>query len=379
MAHVFISYSRRDSQFVGGLAAGLRARGKDVWIDIEGIRDAEIFPVALQEAIESSDGFVFVISPASVSSEYCMREVGNAVEYGKRIVPVDWQQVADDEVPEPVRVRNWIPVTDGLEPTIERVVRALDTDLEHLRAHTHWEMKALEWDAKKRGRSLLLRGTELSEAETWLASAEAKDPPPTPLQREFLTLSRQAAATRQRRVAMISAGVAVVSIALLVFALIQRGQANTSRNTSESRAIAFASEAQADVDPERALLMATEAVDKKATPDALFAVRSALDADPLLYRSPSLGAQTCPQPSPGVSYSDSGIVAAGLCSGRIILVGPDKKIIVSRTQKGPAAPLRFDPDGSVLAVAGDRRINFYDPHTLVPRGSILVPGYPQRI
>src|SRR3954452_13153082 len=120
MAHVFISYSRRDSQFVGGLAEGLRTRGKDVWIDIEGIRDAEVFPLALQHAIEESDGFVFVISPASVSSEYCMREVGNAVDAGKRIVPIDWQQVPDDDVPEPVRVRNWIPVADDLDATVER-------------------------------------------------------------------------------------------------------------------------------------------------------------------------------------------------------------------------------------------------------------------
>jgi hypothetical protein len=35
VAHVFISYSRTASRFVGALAEGLRARGKDVWIDIE--------------------------------------------------------------------------------------------------------------------------------------------------------------------------------------------------------------------------------------------------------------------------------------------------------------------------------------------------------
>ena len=139
MAHVFISYSRRDSSFVGPLADGLRARGKDVWIDIEGIRDAEVFPEALREAIDSSDGFVFVISPASVNSQYCMREVGDAVDAGKRIVPVDWERVPDEQVPEPIRVRNWIPATDeDLDATVERVVKALDTDLDYLKAHTHW-------------------------------------------------------------------------------------------------------------------------------------------------------------------------------------------------------------------------------------------------
>src|SRR4051794_13897091 len=315
MADVFISYSRTDTPFVGALADGLRARGKDVWIDIEGIRDAEVFPEALREAIDSSDGFVFIISPASVGSSYCLREVGDAVEAGKRIVPIDYVHVPDDDVPEPIRVRNWIPAGDDLESTLERVVKALDTDLDHTKAHTHWELKALEWDDKRRERSLLLRGSDLSEAEGWLGTAEAKDPPPTPLQREYLTVSRQAAGTRQRRVAIGAVAVALASIALLVFALIQRVQAQSARKTNESRAVAFASEAQSAVDPERALLMATAAAKTRSTPDADFALRSALDADPLLHRLPSFGAQTCQQPAPGLSFNPSGGLAVGLCNG----------------------------------------------------------------
>ena len=379
MAHVFISYSRRDSHFVGPLAEGLRGRGKDVWIDIEGIRDAEVFPTALREAIDSSEGFVFVISPASVSSRYCMREVGDAVETGKRIVPVDWEHVPSADLPEPIRVRNWIPAGDDLDATVERVVKALDTDLEHLKAHTHWEMKALEWGAKERERSLLLRGAELAAAEAWLAGAEVRDPPPTPLQREYLTAGRQAAANRQRRVATVSVSVALVSVALLVFALIQRAQAESARKTMESRAAALASQAQDTVDPERALLLAIEAAKTRATPEALFALRSALDADPLLYRFAGLGAQTCPQPAPGVSISPSAILAVGLCRGRILLIGRDKRVITSRVQRDPAAPLRFNPNGSTLAVAGNGRIRLYDPHTLTPLGYTRVPGYPQRL
>src|SRR3954449_6041727 len=142
MADVFISYSRRDSRFVGALADGLRLHGKEVWIDIEGIRDAEVFPEALSSAIGSSDGFVFVISPASVESLYCMREVGDAVDAGKRIVPVDFEHVSADDLPEAIRVRNWIPAGDNVSATIERVVKALDADLDHAKAHTHWELKA---------------------------------------------------------------------------------------------------------------------------------------------------------------------------------------------------------------------------------------------
>jgi hypothetical protein len=59
---VFLSYSRRDMEFVRRLADDLEGRGKDVWVDVDGIRDAEKFPEALRRAIERSDAFVFVRS-----------------------------------------------------------------------------------------------------------------------------------------------------------------------------------------------------------------------------------------------------------------------------------------------------------------------------
>ncbi len=52
MADVFVSYSRRDSEFVS-LAESISAGGKEVWLDTEGIADAEVFP----EAIKRDRGF----------------------------------------------------------------------------------------------------------------------------------------------------------------------------------------------------------------------------------------------------------------------------------------------------------------------------------
>ena len=113
MADVFVSYSRSDSELVNRLVERLRERGKDVWVDVEGIRDAEVFPAALRRAVEGSDGFVFVISPDSVASPFCEQEVDHAVELNKRIVPLAFRGVPDEQIPEGIRVRNWIPVGDG--------------------------------------------------------------------------------------------------------------------------------------------------------------------------------------------------------------------------------------------------------------------------
>src|SRR5579864_9468757 len=118
MADVFVSYSRRDGEFVGRLVESITARGKEVWLDTEGIADAEVFPEAIKGAIEQSDGFVFVITPDSVHSRYCENEVEYARELQKRIVPVLRQPVPDSELPAEIRDRNWIPFTDrdGFEP-----------------------------------------------------------------------------------------------------------------------------------------------------------------------------------------------------------------------------------------------------------------------
>src|ERR1700680_1110256 len=178
MADVFVSYSRRDSEFVSRLAEALQARGKDVWIDVEGIRDAEVFPAALIAAVEGSDGFVFVISPDSVALRFCEKAVEHPLGVNKRMLPLALRAGPDEQVPQGIRERNWIPVGDDgdFDQGVERLVTALDTDLAWTKEHTNWLLKALEWDAKGRDRSLLLRGSELAAAEQWLSGAAGTDP-----------------------------------------------------------------------------------------------------------------------------------------------------------------------------------------------------------
>ena len=88
MADVFVSYSRRDAVFVRRIADSISERGKEVWLDTEGIADGEVFPEAIKRAIEQSDAFLFVITPDAVSSAYCENEVEYARDIQKRIVPV---------------------------------------------------------------------------------------------------------------------------------------------------------------------------------------------------------------------------------------------------------------------------------------------------
>src|SRR6478735_1410792 len=228
MADVFVSYSRRDSEFVRRLTEAVSDRGgRDVWLDTEGIQDGEVFPEVIKRAIEQSNTFLFVITPNAVNSAYCENEVEYARQMQKRILPVLREPVPDAELPAEIRDRNWIPFTEDaeFEQGMARLATALDTDLEATKAHTHWLVKALEWTSERRDNSFLLRGSELKAAETWLAATpEHADPAPTPLQREYVLASRNAAARRQRMLMIASIAVAAVSVGLLIFALISRGQ-----------------------------------------------------------------------------------------------------------------------------------------------------------
>ncbi len=367
MADVFVSYSRSDSELVNRLVERLRERGKDVWVDVEGIRDAEVFPAALRRAVEGSDGFVFVISPDSVASPFCEQEVDHAVELNKRVVPLAYRSVPDERIPEGIRVRNWIPVGDGnFDAGVERLVQALDTDLEWDREHTHWLVKAIEWDESGRDRSFLLRGSELTAAEGWLASGADKDPGPTTLQQEYVYASRAAATRRQRALAGASVVVAAVSVALLVFALISRHDAVNERTTAESRALAGQSGNQLAVDPELSLLLAREAVRTKATPDALFALRRALDASPLRLALPSQGRQVCAQEifGPGIAYAGRDRIVQTLCNGEVVFLNAETGRIESRRHLVQSAPsVELSPDRKQLGVAVDDGVALLDATT----------------
>src|SRR4051794_12276962 len=279
MSDVFLSYSRRDSEFVQRLAGALSDRGKDVWVDVEGIRDGEVFPAALRSAVEHSDGFVFVISPDSVASRFCEQEVEHALEMRKRLVPLLRRRVPDEQVPDGVRERNWIQFDDDarFDDGVARLVDALDTDVEYTREHTRWLVKALEWEAEGRDRSFLARGAELGAAERWLGGAHGRQPEPTALHREFLYRSRASATRRLRALAGAMAVLLAIAVVLGVLALDQRNSARDQSEIASAHALAALGDAQLAFDPELAVLLARRSVSTHATPQGMLSLRRALD------------------------------------------------------------------------------------------------------
>ncbi|MBE7382183.1 MAG: TIR domain-containing protein [Leptolyngbya sp. SIO1E4] len=192
---VFISYSRSNSGFARKLNDALQRQGKRTWFDQESIASGADFQQEIYKGIEAANHFLFIISPASIQSQYCADEVGYAASLNKRIVTVLHHPVEQTDLaqhPELAKIQ-WIDfhAYEGeFTAPLQRLLSTLDTDRGHLQAHTRYLQRAIEWDHSGRKESLLLRGDELDQVETWLKQSQAKEPQATKLQQEFVSTSR---------------------------------------------------------------------------------------------------------------------------------------------------------------------------------------------
>jgi len=136
LAQVFISYSRRDKEFVRRLGEALAAQQRKAWIDWKDIPLTAEWQKEIFANIEAADSFVFVISPDSVASANCKKEIEHASANNKRMVPVFFRPVSDEAIPEALaRVQRldfedgeafdtnfasklWIPTWLGRRPTL---------------------------------------------------------------------------------------------------------------------------------------------------------------------------------------------------------------------------------------------------------------------
>jgi|GEM_PF-6950954 len=93
---VFISYSRRDTDFVDLLHRLLESKGYDAWLDRSDISVGSQWDNAIQDAIEERSHMIVILSPDAVQSENVADEWNFAREKSKTIIPVYYR---DCDVP----------------------------------------------------------------------------------------------------------------------------------------------------------------------------------------------------------------------------------------------------------------------------------------
>lgn len=208
---VFISYSRKDKAFVRQLFQALDEAKRRSWVDWEDIPPIVDWQEEIYSGIETASTFVFVLSPDSISSVPCQKEVEYALQYKKRIIPLLYRQVDPAAVNEELQKSNWISFEhrEMFDFAFKQLLFALDTDLDYWHQSARLLTSAKEWEKKAKERSSTLRGKDLKAAERWRAEGATKIPPPGPPVTDFI-----AAGVKQRKRSRILA----VSL-LLVFLL----------------------------------------------------------------------------------------------------------------------------------------------------------------
>ncbi len=214
---VFVSYSRKDSDFARRLNQELQLNGKTTWFDQDSIADGSDFQKEIYKGIEVSDNFLFVISPDAIHSPYCADEVEYAASLNKRFLTVNYRPVEPSQMPAPLSAVQWIDFQGDFHTAFSQLIRSLDIDRDHVQSHNKWQRKALDWLQRNKDDSLLLRGTEFGQADEWLKETldKKKRPAPTQVQLEFLDESRKALVAEKRRkriVAILLRGLFVVAI-----------------------------------------------------------------------------------------------------------------------------------------------------------------------
>lgn len=246
---VFISYSRKDKEFVRRLNDALDAHGVNAWVDWEGIPLSADWMAEITKAIEGADAFLFVITPDSLASKVCAEELDIALRYNKKLIPI-LRRMPRREAPMHAKLAatNWVYLRDqdDFDATLPKLLEIIRLDLDWVRQHTRLLQRANEWESKGRDSSYLLLGADLNEAERWLVDAAAQpDRTVLPIQSEYIQASRKGASRRQRNLLVGVSFALVVSVLLGVYAFFQRGIA--VEKEGEARANAATAVANANL------------------------------------------------------------------------------------------------------------------------------------
>jgi hypothetical protein len=145
---VFISYSRKDSTQAQKIIAALRALNIEVWVDSNDIPPGEIIESTLFQGIEKATVFLFLISPDSVESDWCNKEITYAEHNGKRILPVRIRETEQRLIPKIIIDRLHIDCPEeqsGFEFAIKKIYTAICTDYDWANYHTQLQNKVIAW------------------------------------------------------------------------------------------------------------------------------------------------------------------------------------------------------------------------------------------
>lgn len=213
---IFISYSRRDIEFVELLVSKLYQQEVDPWYDKDDIPKGEEWWAQIVIGIEQSNSFLVVLSPDYMRSQVCQWELAKARMYMKKIIPVMVRDVFTDhdllnELNDLTFVNpdgetiyceaNWKMLTKHnyviadsfteFDDLVGEIIAISRIDYYYLKTHTQILGRAIIWLENQKDNGFLLTQRETKDALDWLQYSSPGNPPPSLLHIEFIEKSNR--------------------------------------------------------------------------------------------------------------------------------------------------------------------------------------------
>jgi TolB protein len=124
--YFFISYSRADQVQQKKIAAELRARNVNVWVDVEHlVPGTPAWERELERSIRGSAGVIVLLSPDSNNSQWVRREISFAEENDKRIFPVHIEGDENDSIPLRLSSHQRVDLRRNYDQGLDQLANAL--------------------------------------------------------------------------------------------------------------------------------------------------------------------------------------------------------------------------------------------------------------
>ncbi|WP_458789472.1 TIR domain-containing protein [Adonisia turfae] len=177
MTQVFLSYAQEDLTSKELIRYNLLQAGVTIWTDTVDIHMGEDFEAAIQRGIEEADNIVYLISQASLASEYCQMEIDQALDLNKRVIPILVEEINVSLLPDKIRKIQFVNLTDNqtavdLEEDVAELLRTIRQDARYFNQHKRLLVRALKWERQKQNPSLLLQHRMQDTFLAWAQTAK---------------------------------------------------------------------------------------------------------------------------------------------------------------------------------------------------------------
>ena len=191
MTQVFLAFAEADQTIMQQIRKSLMREGITVWSFQTDVKTGKDFQTEINRGIAGADNIIYLLSPEAIKSEYCQQEIAYALSLNKRIIPLLISATHLTEIPTEIRNLQFIDLTtESYQETIDKLLKEIQSEVVYYERHKILLVKALKWQQQNRNPSILLRGYNLEQYQSWLELCQSRNVNlPTDLQTEFIAES----------------------------------------------------------------------------------------------------------------------------------------------------------------------------------------------